>query len=312
MDRVTKAPIASSNLPACYGGLDLKRNFAGRHTLPFSLASMGLQQSVSVEVHPGAVAPSISTLPGGRRLGPLPLEGSNVQIGNPAWNDHFLASGAEVQLGSPVDARVLSSPAKASLEMAFDADGLRMSQGFPKTMKRDDFDEVDPVVTTCSDISEIVSLDGTGGIARVASTPRSEKSWIASADPHCSKDWTLTVPPAQRAYQGSIATTLDITITRDSRGSAGFGIRRNTLQIAEIDADTITHDNNLAAWFGFKGDQGKTDKIDKDKDGRMKVGDIIIAVNDEPVTTHEEYYRKAKGVLSFKLTLQRTWTAAPG
>jgi hypothetical protein len=84
----------------------------------------------------------------------------------------------------------------------------------------------------------------------------------------------------QNHHEQARHTDLSIVITRDSNGSAGFRFMMATLQVSNIDADR----EDLC---------------------KMRVGDIIVAVNDEIVRTCEEFFERAKGIPQFKLTLRR-------
>mmetsp|Transcript_106715 Transcript_106715/g.299891 ORF Transcript_106715/g.299891 Transcript_106715/m.299891 type:complete len:281 (-) Transcript_106715:412-1254(-) len=73
---------------------------------------------------------------------------------------------------------------------------------------------------------------------------------------------------------------ISLRVTRNHNGGAGFAFDRENLKITSIQGDR----RDLAT---------------------MQVGDVIVAVNGEAVTTTADYNRRARGVRSFRLTLHR-------
>lgn len=88
---------------------------------------------------------------------------------------------------------------------------------------------------------------------------------------------------AMEGHEGQNVTQSDVNVavTRDTRGSAGFAFDCVSLKITSVKRDR----RDLAS---------------------MQIGDTITAVNGAPVRTAREYHRAAKGVHHFRLTLHRT------
>jgi len=91
---------------------------------------------------------------------------------------------------------------------------------------------------------------------------------------------------------------------------AAFG-QQETTQLADVTV-RVTRNQTGGAGFAFDRDSLKITSLPKNgKYPSMRLGDVIVAVNGEPVTKLSEYNRLARGNPDFRLGLRRSIASTP-
>lgn len=130
-------------------------------------------------------------------------------------------------------------------------------------------------------------LETDGGIAESPSYALIAR--ILKEDRAVTADSDLSALQAHLARQDNVASNchdIAVRIVRDSHGSAGFAFDCSSLKITSVKQER----RDLAS---------------------MRIGDVIVAVNNRTVETSREYHRVAKGIRDFRLTLRRSGAAEP-
>lgn len=99
-------------------------------------------------------------------------------------------------------------------------------------------------------------------------------------------DLTALVAALEREERSANANIVKVQVQRDCNGGAGYSFDRETLKITGRPRDSA-------------------------KMREMRVGDVIVAVNGQPVSSCADYRNLAHGVRRFELTLRRAAASNP-